>query len=358
MSDLYPLTLQASLLNPAGQVSASAARDIAVSVFGLAGDVTLLTGERDQNFHLKTADGHEYLLKITHPSEPQDVVNFQTEAFRHVARVDPGLPVSMLYPGLNGSYEPVVEIGVDDQRVVRLFSYLQGEPLHRIVATPLLRRNLGMSLAQLDLALRGFFHPAANYPLLWDVKRMQALTRLVERLEGDERRSMAEGFVRNFECYTNPVLPALRAQVIHNDMNGHNVLVDTARQETVSGILDFGDIIYAPLIQDLAVACSYHISIEGNPLQHVADMVRGYHAVLPLEAAEIDVLFDLIAARLVMTVAITEWRAQHMPENSTYILRNNALAWRGLHRLLTLSRDEARDYLHTCCVTEVCDVRH
>ncbi|WJF89328.1 phosphotransferase [Paraburkholderia bonniea] len=358
MSDLYPLTLQASLLNPAPQVPASAVRDIAVSVFGQTGEVTPLTGERDQNFHLKTAEGHEYLLKITHPGEPQDVVNFQTEAFRHVARVDPGLPVSTLYPGLCGSYEPLVQINADDRRVVRLFSWMQGEPLHRTAATPALRRNLGVSLAQLDLALRGFFHPASNYPLLWDVKRMQALTRLVERLEGDERRSMAEGFVRNFERYTNPVLPTLRAQVIHNDMNGHNVLVDSGAHETVAGILDFGDIIYAPLIQDLAVACSYHINVTGNPLASVADMVSGYHSVLPLEAAEIDVLFDLIAARLVMTVAITEWRAQHMPENSAYILRNNALAWSGLHRLLTLSRDEARDYLHACCAAEACDVRH
>ena len=45
--------------------------------------------------------------------------------------------------------------------------------------------------------------------------------------------------------------------------------------------------------------------------------------MLPLQAAELDILFDLIATRMVLTVAITGWRAARYPENAAYILRNN-----------------------------------
>ena len=55
-----------------------------------------------------------------------------------------------------------------------------------------------------------------------------------------------------FETRVAPVLPGLRAQVIHADMSLDNVLLgDDLR---VSGIVDFGDMTHAPLVCDLAVA--------------------------------------------------------------------------------------------------------
>ena len=78
-------------------------------------------------------------------------------------------------------------------------------------------------------------------------------------------------------------------------------------------------------------------------------MVSGFHAVLPLEPEEIDILFDLIATRMVLTVAISNWRASRYPENRDYILRNAPKAWAGLESLAQLSRAEAQAYLREAC---------
>jgi Ser/Thr protein kinase RdoA (MazF antagonist) len=73
--------------------------------------------------------------------------------------------------------------------------------------------------------------------------------------------------------------------------------------------------------------------------------------LLPLTKAEQAVLLDLVAARLVITVLITEWRAARYPENRQYIMRNNGLAWAGLEHLARLSPDEASRQLLQFCIS-------
>ena len=50
-------------------------------------------------------------------------------------------------------------------------------------------------------------------------------------------------------------------------------------------------------------------------------------------ADELDILFDLIATRMVLTVTISAWRASRYPDNAAYILRNCEKAWARPHAL-------------------------
>jgi hypothetical protein len=61
------------------------------------------------------------------------------------------------------------------------------------------------------------------------------------------------------------------------------------------------------------------------------------------------VLFDLIAVRQVVSVAIGTWRAQRYPDNRDYILRNSQAAWRGMERFATLDRADAQSYFRAAC---------
>jgi Ser/Thr protein kinase RdoA (MazF antagonist) len=117
----------------------------------------------------------------------------------------------------------------------------------------------------------------------------------------------------------------LRRQVIYNDLNFHNVLVDPQDPDRIAGIIDFGDIIAAPLINDLAVAASYQLGGEAGRAQ-AAEFIAAYHRALPLRDEEIRLLPLLIEARLAMTLLITGYRARLHPQNAAYILRNNASA--------------------------------
>jgi Ser/Thr protein kinase RdoA (MazF antagonist) len=164
-----------------------------------------------------------------------------------------------------------------------------------------------------------------------------------------KRRAQATRVLNRFASHALPVLPNLRAQVLHNDFNPHNLLVDADAPDRISGIIDFGDMVRGPLVNDLAVAAAYHVSSDGHPLSQVVDLVTAYHSINPLRQEEVDVLFDLIAARQAITVIITAWRTALHPENASYILRNAPTAWHGLDRFSTLPRSEARSVLRAAC---------
>jgi Ser/Thr protein kinase RdoA (MazF antagonist) len=322
------------------------AQAVARSVFGLEAVASELTGERDRNFHLRVSEAEHYVLKVSNPAEDPQVIDFQTKALLHIASVDASLPVPRVLRARDGGTEWVLNRLGEEPRIVRVLTFLQGDPLHRMRSGVTLRRNIGGYLARLDLALRSFSHPAANHELMWDLKHASSIRDLLIHIPDAAKRGLAERFLDNFEMHVLPSMPRLRAQVIHNDMNPNNVLVSGDDPDRIAGIIDFGDMVHAPLVNDLAVAAAYQPTSLDHPLAGAADLIGAYTAVLPLESGETDILFDLIATRMVLTVGISGWRATLYPENRDYILRNNSRAWDGLQRLALLSRTEAQAYLH------------
>jgi Ser/Thr protein kinase RdoA (MazF antagonist) len=90
-------------------------------------------------------------------------------------------------------------------------------------------------------------------------------------------------------------------------------------------------------ICDLAVAGSYLIEPD-DPARLLLPLVAGYTTANPLRPEELDLLFDLITARLVTTLTISAWRAARYPGNAAYILRNAPVSRAGLLALSTLDR--------------------
>lgn len=339
-----------SLSTSAPHNTVAFAEEVARKHYKIIGAATLLACERDQIFALKDADGERYVMRFTNPSEDRQVSNFQTEAMLHVAYVAPDYPVPRIIRSVNDEAEVLVVMADGQTSLVRMITFLPGVPMASVPdRSAQQRRNMGRCLAQLDLALRGFFHPAAGHELLWDLKRAANLRDLLPHISDTAGRKLATSALDDFERFALPQLPKLRGQVIHNDLNFSNVMVDESDHAEITGILDFGDMVYGPLINELGVACSYQLSDSDDPLATVAEFLGAYHQTLPLEPAELDILFDLIRARLVMTVCITEWRAALYPENRDYILRNNPGAWRGLNRLAPIGRDSGRAYLRDAC---------
>jgi Ser/Thr protein kinase RdoA (MazF antagonist) len=93
--------------------------------------------------------------------------------------------------------------------------------------------------------------------------------------------------------------------VIHNDANDYNVLVepDGKWRNRVSGVIDFGDMVFSYTIGEVAIACAYAMLNKADPLAAAASIVAGYHQNRPLAEQELDVLFDLICMRLCMSVS-------------------------------------------------------
>ena len=138
--------------------------------FGIAAEARRLAGERDRNFRLRARDGHEYVLKFSHPAEDPRVADFQARALLHVERADPALPVQRVALASTASPAP----GIARRTRRRACCGCSATCRACRCRTPRVRRrsdNLARTLARLGLALRGFEHEAGALALPWDIQR-------------------------------------------------------------------------------------------------------------------------------------------------------------------------------------------
>lgn len=314
-------------------------------LYGVRGSVKSLAGERDQNCCVETEDGSRCVFKISNPSESVSVVDFQIGALEHIARVSPDLPVPRVVRTLGGRTRDTVALPGGVRTTVRMLTYLDGIQIRETPRTAGQCRAMGACLARLNLALRDFSHPAATHDLLWNVSAAHRLTAKFDAIDGAPRRALVESFMKRFTDHVLPRLASVRAQVIHNDYHLYNVLVAPEDHEHILGIIDFGDMLHAPLVGEVGTAAAFHMTGNADPFEGPAQFVGAYHAILPLTEIEQEIVADLMATRHLITALISEWRAKRYPENRAYIMRHNPAAWEALSQMADLSRDEMRDRL-------------
>ena len=324
-----------------------AAQQILRDGFGLTGSLTALAGERDQNFRVDTAGGQRFLFKISNPADTRPVLDMQTAALRHIEQVDPGLPVMRAIPCPGG--DPWAEVAGPDGRTypARLFTFLPGRPMAVTALTTEAIRSIGQTTARLGRALRGFFHPAADYEILWDITRLPALRPILGHIPDASRRAQVARVLDRFEAQVAPVLPGLRAQVIHADLHSSNVLLGEDLQ--VSGIVDFGDMTHAPLVCDLAVAIADMLYGRDDAIDAAEDLISGYVAVTPLEDDEAGLLADLVAARLAADITLATWRLGVYPDNAAYAAGSEAGAPAFLDSIEAAGLDAVAERFRDAC---------
>ncbi len=335
--------------------SAREAETIAKQTFDIEASAHSLDSERDQNFRLLAKDGSEWVLKIANPAEDPAVLDMQTKALLHIANIDPSLSVPRVRATTDGAlFHEIREHGVDgsDARrfIARVLSFLPGELLDDATHHPALARDVGSVTARLARALRGFFHPAARHELLWDLTQAPGLRARTHHIEDPARRRVVEGVLDHFAAEVVPVLRKQRAQVIHNDVNALNTLVDGHR---VTGVIDFGDLIHAPLVCDLAVPISELTCDHPDPNAVAAEITAGYHSVTPLVDDELRLIFDLVSTRCAMAIAIANWRVLDHPENTTYIMDGVPAIGVQLDRMLDSGPDRMYSALRRACATPI-----
>ena len=338
-----------TLSTPAPRIPAEQAADLLHRHYGLAGELERLVSERDQNFLVGASDGGQYILKFANAAEPADVTDFQNQALLHIARSDPGFPVPRVIETRDRAlmFETTSDSGTVHRG--RLLTWLEGVPLQNAEDLSSIAHQAGAYLARLGLALEDFEHGASDYPLLWDIRNAAQLTELLPYVDDVDLRLLCETRLARFSDIAQPRLDCLRRQVIHNDMNPSNVLVDSQDPNRLAGVIDFGDMVYSQLVNDVAVGAAYFCRIDDDRLTEVTDFVAAYTEIVPLSDDEISILPDLILIRHLTTVMITHWRASLYPENRDYILRNESRARRMLLGVTGLSTDDAANrFLDTC----------
>jgi len=305
----------------AGAATANLRRD-----YGIDGTLQELVSERDQNFRV-TAAGGEYVLKIANVAEDENFLALQNSVLRHVAVSDPDLGVPRVIATAGGE-----GIAHWQGHAVRLLSYLPGQLYSAVQSDITLLASLGGFMGRLSRALRGFGHPAAYRPgFLWNLDDALRVKPWLEDVADDRRALVARIFAR-YEARALPRLPLLRGAVVHQDANDNNIIVSTGAHPAVTGLIDFGDMTFGRQINELAVTLAYALLDAKDIYASASALISAYVRHFPIEGDEADILFDLVAARLAMSVCISSHRGKEFPDND-YLLISQAPAFRLLERL-------------------------
>jgi Ser/Thr protein kinase RdoA (MazF antagonist) len=287
--------------------------------YGLEVQATRMTGERDENFRLSAADS-EYVLKIAHPAEDPEVTELLTAVLLHLEASAPRLPCPRVVRTAAGETRVRVLDPAGRERTARILTYLPGQLLASTTGSAQQRRSCGLIAGRLTQALYAFRHPAARRVVIWDVRHAAQVRRLLDELPDFPHARAAAELLEHLIPRIEAGLPALRHQIVHNDINPLNVLVDPSDQTRVIGIIDFGDLTYTALIADVAVTAAEQIPTDcGDDAMcaraAVLDIARAYHESAPLRAAELAMLGTLTAARLAANLVVHEWHLRHNPSS-------------------------------------------
>ncbi len=302
--------------------------------FGLAGTLSPLPGERDRNFRLDAPDGSRYVAKVAHGDEAASVIELQHAALARIADRAPDLAMPRVVAARGGG--TIERFTIDGQaHLVRVLTWVAGVPLATVrpKGRPALW-SLGELIGRLHQAFDGFDHPAAHRELKWDLARARWVAEHWHRIESPARREQAE---RMFRAFTEQVLPRwddLPKSVIYGDANDHNVLVAEsveAPRRTVS-VIDFGDMVHSATVTDLAIAIAYAALDLDDPMAGAAAVVEGYASVRGLTDLELDCLYPLVVARLVVSVVNSALQRSTASGNE-YLFISEAPVWRLLDAL-------------------------
>jgi 4-aminobutyrate aminotransferase-like enzyme/Ser/Thr protein kinase RdoA (MazF antagonist) len=333
-----------SLLQQAPRFDRAGAEALARELYGLDGDAESLPSERDQNF-LVTAGGERYVLKIANATERQEMLEAQNAAMAHlegtalVPRVLPDRGGRLIATAADGHF-------------VRLLTWIPGEPLGSLKPRPpAVLEDLGSRLGQVSRALEGFDHPAARREFHWDLSSAVATITAYSPLIGDDTlRGLVERVAGYVFHRDGEALRQVRRSVVHGDANDYNVLVDNTPDGDlrVSGLIDFGDLLFSYTVAEPAVAIAYAVLDDDQPLEAAAALARGYHAAYPLTEQEISALFGLVLLRLCLSASVAGHQQRQRPDDQ-YLAISQGPIRRTLPRLASIPPDTAEDALRAAC---------
>jgi len=307
-------------------------------------EVVKINGYDNLNYLIKT-NSEKYILKTYDDLSLIDVIRAETKALLFLNNNLYPKPI----PFLNGENVRIIEIK-GSLKICRLLSYLEGRFLGEINQTKEIIRSFGKSLAQLNKSLLHWtdIHIKARQ-LEWDMQQYAVSKNYLNEISSKKDRKIIHYYMNQYEENVVPYFIELRKSTIHNDANNWNILF---KDNGVSGIIDFGDISYSHLINELAIAISYTCFNKENPLEWALVLLESYNEILPLELKEVEVLYYSVAMRLCISISNSNHYQKLYPDNK-YISISQKPAIDLLWKWIKINPIEAKNKFKTALVIKI-----
>jgi 4-aminobutyrate aminotransferase-like enzyme/Ser/Thr protein kinase RdoA (MazF antagonist) len=330
------------------QISESEAKGIALKYFGINGEASVLPGEIDFNFRIKTVN-KSYILKVSRPDVDLNYLHFQDELLRHLENKCPNFDFPKTKRDSNGQgiFDFQDRNGVN--RKVRLLEWITGELYSNFSPkNDDLRYSLGFSGGQIVNLLTDFDHNLSKRTFDWDIANGLWVEKNLEIFDEDEKEIIIY-FLEKFK-EIQPMYEHLRKSTIHNDANDNNIIVDKIGGQ-VKAIIDYGDAVYSQIINDLSVTLAYACMDFEQPLLAALPIVKGYNDAFQLEDEELKMLYVAVAIRLVISVTKSAINKKKEPDNK-YLQISEKPAWELLKKWKNINQNFAYYSFRSACGLE------
>ena len=328
-------------------ISSEEASAIAKNVYGITTEAIKLPGDEDENFQLKTSNGHTFILKISQPFQAAEALDFQNDILKYLESEKLFVELPEVKQTYDSSLKDEIEIK-KTKRWVRLLSWVDGRLWARVnPKTSDLRKNLGMQSGAITNSLQNFKHKGGKRNLDWDIANSNWTIKHLNRFEKEDR-TIIEFFQKSF-LEIQDSYATLPKSIVHNDINDYNILVSAnLKTPRVTGIIDFGDAVYTQTINDLAVVITYAAMDTPMPLAAACDIISGYNKKYSVSEKELECLYYLVGMRLVISVTKSSVRKAEDSTNEYYVISEKP-AWNLLKKWVKINSKFALYNFRNAC---------
>ena len=233
--------------------------------------------------------------------------------------------------------------------VARMLTFLPGDTFDDPTVqhlSPNCLRDIGRLQGRLCQALATFDHPHAEHFMAWDISNGLVTSDELWAYAGSDVIELASWTQGHLASSDFTLDTTRRRQVIHNDAHRGNILRTPATAD-VSGVIDFGDMLVAPLVNELAIPGISFVSARSSPLEALTPIVVGFHEECPLESSDVSVLHDSITARAVLTALLFDFQIASCPDIAADVAAARPRVMADLIAWLAQDAAEFHDFIST-----------
>lgn len=324
-------------------------RHVLAEEFGLTGEIHQLSGEREQNFLLQQDGEDRYVVKVFRHSDAPGTIELQTCALQHLKNQLPQMSVPAIRKTLSGEAIHRHKAAGEEVFEIRVLEYLEGQPIgDGVPPSTKLAINAGILVGTVTRQLGHFQHDKVPEFMPWDVSNRLLGDPAFWSLGGADIRRH-EDRLRQGYAEILPVLLHQRAHLIYNDAHLENILRRSGDADDASGLIDFGDILHAPIACDVATLALGFAENADAPAALAAAAVAGYHSAYPLLSQEFDMIYDLMIARQALSVLLFDIKLTDPRLHSQQLKRARSRLMDRLGALLGMDSTQFNSAIRDAC---------
>ena len=284
-----------------------------------------LVSERDKNYLCTVNKTKKYVIKIHNPLENSSFLKFQDYVLKKLLRTKTKKYVPIII------HTKINEYLDKDKRkcLVRILSYIEGEMYVHIKKNESLEKSLGNFLGILTCSLQNIIHKSSVRKFPWDPSNIDWLKKEFVVIKNKEQREHVSKICIEYNKFIKNNKKNIKYSLTHGDAHHYNLVV---KNNKIFGLIDYGDMVYAPTINDLAICLAYALMNNNDIISTLRNILIAYSKIYRINKSEIFLLMTLVKCRLAISVVMSAKQKQKFPNNK-YLLISEKPAWNLIKKL-------------------------